>query len=284
MDYKAEDLFSALGMDSPHTPSGPNFESVAMLRYILENSKVYQPLFADFTSLYLPEFIRYYLLKIDCLQNFTFSALVMNHISDLSLFGRFVREDQTGLAVTLGLVLISRLKRSVSFDGILDEKSEANPFSIFQLSTSSLLLLRLLLAFQPTATAAFLPSPSAQDLSRRLTLAARDLQVSAHSLASDPSTVQRATSTAEFLSSLSQALGGTKIEVIREGMIRYEGKVLSWYCCEGRGAGGCEEEKTGSPFVICSKCRAARYCSREHQVSHWPIHRKTCRQPVWGQT
>jgi hypothetical protein len=30
----------------------------------------------------------------------------------------------------------------------------------------------------------------------------------------------------------------------------------------------------------CSQCRAVRYCCREHQLEHWPLHRATCQRPA----
>ncbi len=27
---------------------------------------------------------------------------------------------------------------------------------------------------------------------------------------------------------------------------------------------------------MCSKCKSAKYCSREHQIEHWKIHKKLC--------
>ncbi|CAB9520699.1 expressed unknown protein [Seminavis robusta] len=40
--------------------------------------------------------------------------------------------------------------------------------------------------------------------------------------------------------------------------------------CEGSGV----EEKPRP----CSRCRVARYCCKEHQVEHWPLHKKHCKR------
>ncbi|GJE89917.1 hypothetical protein PsYK624_060290 [Phanerochaete sordida] len=35
--------------------------------------------------------------------------------------------------------------------------------------------------------------------------------------------------------------------------------------------------KSGSGLMQCSGCRAATYCSREHQTRHWPTHKRDCK-------
>jgi hypothetical protein len=44
-------------------------------------------------------------------------------------------------------------------------------------------------------------------------------------------------------------------------------------CCNMAGRSEAE-----LPLQVCSKCRGARYCCREHQVAHWKAgHKEVCR-------
>eukprot|EP00590_Aulacoseira_subarctica_P011569 CAMPEP_0172419808 /NCGR_PEP_ID=MMETSP1064-20121228/6211_1 /TAXON_ID=202472 /ORGANISM="Aulacoseira subarctica , Strain CCAP 1002/5" /LENGTH=336 /DNA_ID=CAMNT_0013159463 /DNA_START=58 /DNA_END=1068 /DNA_ORIENTATION=- len=44
----------------------------------------------------------------------------------------------------------------------------------------------------------------------------------------------------------------------------------------------CSQPKrgVGTKLMKCNKCRCVRYCGRECQVAHWPIHKKACRKPI----
>ncbi|KAI0210515.1 Egl nine-like protein 1 [Lamellibrachia satsuma] len=44
-------------------------------------------------------------------------------------------------------------------------------------------------------------------------------------------------------------------------------------CKEGNVCPACNGKDN---LKLCSRCRNVFYCSREHQVEHWPIHRRTC--------
>ena len=46
-------------------------------------------------------------------------------------------------------------------------------------------------------------------------------------------------------------------------------------CKEGNLCAAC---KGTNDLKLCSRCRNVFYCSREHQVAHWEIHRRTCRK------
>lgn len=39
---------------------------------------------------------------------------------------------------------------------------------------------------------------------------------------------------------------------------------------------GCIRDRRIGHAKVCSRCRSERYCSRECQVAHWPIHKQTC--------
>lgn len=42
---------------------------------------------------------------------------------------------------------------------------------------------------------------------------------------------------------------------------------------------GCKNKpKEGEKFKLCSKCKAATYCSRECQVAHWKSHKSGCKE------
>mmetsp|Transcript_86 Transcript_86/g.208 ORF Transcript_86/g.208 Transcript_86/m.208 type:complete len:401 (+) Transcript_86:110-1312(+) len=34
----------------------------------------------------------------------------------------------------------------------------------------------------------------------------------------------------------------------------------------------------GAPLSACAKCKTATYCSRDHQVAHWKVHKRVCKQ------
>ncbi|KAF8961981.1 hypothetical protein BDZ97DRAFT_1826892 [Flammula alnicola] len=39
------------------------------------------------------------------------------------------------------------------------------------------------------------------------------------------------------------------------------------------------EEKLGKPkFPVCASCKHTRYCSREHQIADWKVHKKRCKE------
>ena len=35
----------------------------------------------------------------------------------------------------------------------------------------------------------------------------------------------------------------------------------------------------GQAVMMCGKCKAVGYCCKEHQATHWPLHKKACRVP-----
>lgn len=39
----------------------------------------------------------------------------------------------------------------------------------------------------------------------------------------------------------------------------------------------CSRESSDTKFKLCGGCKEVRYCSRDCQVAHWPLHRDTCK-------
>jgi len=49
---------------------------------------------------------------------------------------------------------------------------------------------------------------------------------------------------------------------------------------EPEGGGGGEDDES-KQFQFCGKCRVVVYCSRDHQISHWKVHKSFCKANEW---
>ncbi|GAQ86952.1 hypothetical protein KFL_003220140 [Klebsormidium nitens] len=76
----------------------------------------------------------------------------------------------------------------------------------------------------------------------------------------------------EELSELQSAENWKHAEEVYSAMFQTP-VVCSWkLCAAGR------EPVLGKGFSMCARCHVARYCSKEHQKSHWPSHKVHCRK------
>jgi len=57
--------------------------------------------------------------------------------------------------------------------------------------------------------------------------------------------------------------------------------VLPYRNCEGQALGPCRTLSAGRAMAKCSKCVSVIYCGTDHQLAHWPTHKKMCFKKRW---